>query len=254
MKNYLRILASGALVLTALAVSSCAYDPYYSSASVGGSYNSGYNGGYGYSGGYGGSTSVFIGTGDPHWGYDPTCYSYYDYRSSRYYDPYNYGYYPIGYRPRAVYGISHPYGWRAGGGYIRPPGRVYDRTVSNYRGRSTYDRQRQSGYDQNRVQGDRTSTSRYSRETQQNSSRREEGNYRPTSNNYRERQRGESARPYSRSSGREESGRRQPSRYNTPVRNADRQPAARQENRRGDGGGQREQKAEKENGRVRGYR
>ncbi len=248
MKKSLRVLAAAAAVVTALAFSSCAYDPYYSSTSVGGSYSSGYGGGYG------SSTSVFVATGDPHWGYDPVSYSYYDYRSRRYYDPYNYGYYPVGYRPRAVYGVSHPHGWHPGRGYIRPPVRVYDRTVSNYRGRSTYDRQRQSGYSQNRVEGDRSTTNRYSRGENQNSTRRQESNYRPSSNSYRESQRGET-RQSSRPSVRQESGGRLPSRYNTPVKSSQRQAASRQESpRSGGGGGNRDKKAEKENGRVRGYR
>ena len=45
------------------------------------------------------NTSVFVGTGNPRWGYDPYCYSYYDYTPPRYYDPYLNGYYPVGYRP-----------------------------------------------------------------------------------------------------------------------------------------------------------
>lgn len=248
MKKPLRVLAAAAAVFTALAFSSCAYDPYYSSTSVGGSYSSGYGGGYG------GSTSVFIATGDPHWGYDPTSYSYYDYRSRRYYDPYNYGYYPIGYRPRAVYGVSHPYGWRPGRAYIRPPVRVYDRTVSNYRSRSSFDRQRQDRYDGSRVQGDRSSSSRNFTRADQNSTRRQENNYRTSSNPYRETQRGET-RQSSRSGVRQESGGRLPSRYNTPVKSSQRQAANRQESQRsGGGGGERDKKSDKEKGRVRGYR
>ncbi len=60
-------------------ISSCTYDPYYSGSSVSGSYASS---GYGYGYGYGGSsftTSVFVGTGNPRWGYDPYTYAYYDY-------------------------------------------------------------------------------------------------------------------------------------------------------------------------------
>lgn len=137
MKKNLRRLAGAAVgAAFALGFASCAYDPYYSSTSVGGSYSSGYGQGYGY-GGSSFSTSVFVGTGDPRWGYDPTCYSYYDYRRRAYYDPYLYGYYPVGYRPPVVYGVPHPYGWRPGSGYCRPPSRVSNVTVVNYRNRES---------------------------------------------------------------------------------------------------------------------
>jgi len=121
-------------VVAALASSSCTYDPYYSSA--GGYYSSGYGDGYGY-GGSSFSTSLFVTTGDPRWGYDPYTYCYYDYRSRRYYDPYLYGYYPIGYRPAAVYGVPHPHGWRPGHGYCPPPRTVRNVTVVNYQDRES---------------------------------------------------------------------------------------------------------------------
>lgn len=142
MGKNLRFLVGAAIGLVgAVAISSCAYDPYYTS--VGGSYSTGYGDGYGY-GGSSFSTSVFVGTGNPRWGYDPYCYSYYDYTRRAYYDPYLNGYYPVGYRPRAVYGASHPYGWRPGSGYCRPPSRVTNVTIRNYRNReSAY---RSSGY------------------------------------------------------------------------------------------------------------
>lgn len=124
--------AVGAAV--SLAISSCAYDPYYSS--VGGTYSSGYGDGYGY-GGSNFSTSFFVSTGDPRWGYDPYTYSYYDYRSRRYYDPYLYGYYPVGYRPYALRGVPHPHGWRPGRGYCPPPRTVRNVTVVNYRNRES---------------------------------------------------------------------------------------------------------------------
>jgi hypothetical protein len=117
-----------------LAVSSCAYDPYYST--VGGSYSSGYGDGYGY-GGSNFSTSFFVSTGDSRWGYDPYTYCYYDYRSRRYYDPYLYGYYPVGYRPYALYGVPHPHGWRPGSRYCPPPRTVRNVTVVNYRNRES---------------------------------------------------------------------------------------------------------------------
>lgn len=112
------VLAAGA---TGLLVSSCAYDPYY-------------DGGYGYSGGsY--SSSVFISTGDSRWGYDPYCNSYYDYTRRAYYDPFLYGYYPVGYRPPLVYGVPHPHGWRPGMNHCPPPSRVRSYNLSNYRDR-----------------------------------------------------------------------------------------------------------------------
>jgi hypothetical protein len=143
MKNAFLLTVSA--LAAAMLASSCAYDPYYSSA--GGSYDS-YNSGYGAGFGYGGrnfSTSYFVSTGDPRWGYDPYCYSYYDYRSRRYYDPYLYGYYPVGYRPPVVVGVPHPYGWRPGRGYCPPPSRVRDVTVVNYHNR--VDAYRRSNYD-----------------------------------------------------------------------------------------------------------
>lgn len=139
-KTFRSLIGAAAGAVVALGFSSCAYDPYYSSASVGGTYSSG---GSVY-GGSGVATSVFIGTGNPSWGYDPTCYSYFDYRSRRYYDPYLYGYYPVGYRPPIVYGAPHPYGWRPGGGYIRPPVRVTNVIIPNYQNREA--RYRTSNY------------------------------------------------------------------------------------------------------------
>jgi len=129
MKQTLRRLAAAAAGLTAaVIVSSCAYDPYYSD-------------GYGYSGGgsYGGSysTSVFISTGDPRWGYDPYCHSYYDYNRRAYYDPFLYGYYPVGFRPPVVYGVPHPHGWRPGSGYCPPPSRIRSSTLSGYQNRES---------------------------------------------------------------------------------------------------------------------
>lgn len=146
MKKNLRYLAGAAVgAVVALGFSSCAYDPYYSGGGV--SYSSGGGGGgYGDGYGYGGSsfsTSLFVSTGDPRWGYDPYSYSYYDYNRHCYYDPYLNGYYPVGYRPRAVYGAPHPYGWH-GGGSIRPPGHITNVTVVNYRNRE--ERYRNSSY------------------------------------------------------------------------------------------------------------
>jgi len=126
MKQTLRRLAAAAAGLTAaVLVSSCAYDPYYSD---------GYGGGYS-SGSY--STSVFVSTGDSRWGYDPYCHSYYDYQRRAYYDPFLYGYYPVGYRPPIVYGVPHPHGWRPGSRYCPPPSRVRTHTLSGYQNRES---------------------------------------------------------------------------------------------------------------------
>ena len=116
-----------------LALGSCAYDPNYV---AGGAYSTGYGYGEGY--GYGGngfSTSLFISTGDPRWGYDPYCYCYYDYYRHSYYDPYLYGYYPSGYRPLLVVGVPHPYGYSRS--FCPPPSRVTSVTLSNYRNRES---------------------------------------------------------------------------------------------------------------------
>ncbi len=137
-KNFRHWAAAVAGITAAFAFNSCAYDPYYSS--IGGAYSSDYSSGYGEGYGYGGSnfsTSLFITTGDPRWGYDPGCHSYYDYHSRRYYDPYLYGYYPIGYRPVVVYGAPHPYGWQPGRSYCPPPRTVRNVTVVNYHNRES---------------------------------------------------------------------------------------------------------------------
>lgn len=126
MKQTLRRWAAAAAgVAAALLVSSCAYDPYYSDS---------YGGGY-YSGGGSYSTSVFISTGDPRWGYDPYCHSYYDYNRRAYYDPFLYGYYPVGFRPPVVYGVPHPHGWRPGNRHCPPPSRIRNSTLSGYQNR-----------------------------------------------------------------------------------------------------------------------
>lgn len=117
--------------LSALAVSSCAYDPYYS----GTSYSGGYGNGYGY-GGSNFSTSYFVSTGNSRWAYDPYAACYYDYTRRAYYDPHIYGYYPVGYRPRCVVGAPHPYGWSRGSNYCPPPSRIRDYTIANYTDRA----------------------------------------------------------------------------------------------------------------------
>lgn len=128
-------------VISAVAVSSCAYDPYYSGSpySSGASYSSGYGSGYGNGYGYGGSnftTTYFVSTGHSRWGYDPYARCYYDYSRRCYYDPYLNGYYPVGYRPHYVQGAPHPHGWRSGSRYIAPPSRIHDHRLDNYHNRT----------------------------------------------------------------------------------------------------------------------
>ncbi len=228
-------------VLASLALSSCYYDPNYASTSVGATYSSGsgYGQGYGQGYGYGGSgfsTSVFVSTGNPQWGYDPYCYSYYDYNRRAYYDPYLYGYYPVGYRPPVVYGVPHPYGWRRGSGYIRPPVRVNNGLVRNYQQRG--DRYRGTSYgwakqvrQQPAGQGRVVDSHPPKNSSNNNYSRPNSGNRNPQQPNYNRskqqpnynRGKQQSAAPSRQSTNAQ--GQKQrgnlPSRYNTPVRAKD---------------------------------
>ncbi len=235
MKKNLRLLAGAALgAAVSLGFTSCYYDPAYGSTSVGasystgGNYNNGYGDGYGY-GGSGFSTSVFVSTGNPQWGYDPHCHSYYDYRRRCYYDPYLNGYYPLGYRPAVVYGVPHPHGWRSGGGYIRPPVYVQNVTVRNYQNRAVayqgtnygWAKQvRQQPVTQGRVIGNKQQQN-YNGNNKQNNATRPSGNYSNSRNQ------GSSASPATRQSSgtatREQRG-TLPSRYNSPVKLSDKQP------------------------------
>jgi hypothetical protein len=132
-----KTIALGAAALIVGPLSSCYYDPaYYSGSATTASYSSGYGSGYAY-GSPSFSTSLFISTGNPRWGYDPHCYAYYDYSRRCYYDPYGHGYYPIGYRPPVVVGVPHPYGWRPGRGYCPPPQYVRDVRWSGYHDRAS---------------------------------------------------------------------------------------------------------------------
>lgn len=123
--------------ISAVAVSSCAYDPYYSGSSYssGPSYGSGYGSGYGY-GGRNFTTTHFVRTSNSRWGYDPYTRCYYDYTRRCYYDPYLNGYYPVGYRPVYVHGAPHPHGWSSRHRYIAPPSRVHDHRLTNYNNRT----------------------------------------------------------------------------------------------------------------------
>ncbi len=212
-------------MIASVALTSCYYDPY-GSTSVGGSYSSGYGDGYGY-GGSGFSTSLFVSTGNPQWGYDPYCYSYYDYRRRAYYDPYLNGYYPVGYRPAVVYGVPHPYGYRRGGGYIRPPAYVSGRTISGYNDRAKlyqgtsygWARQvRQQPAERGRVVGSRPSTNSGSSGNNYKSSQ-------SSGNNYSRSNQGSGNNSYGTRQNSNTQGQKQrgtlPSRYNTPVKAAD---------------------------------
>lgn len=135
--------------VAALFTTSCYYDGYYGGGgyaeagySVPANYSYGFGAGYGY-GHPRFSTSFFVSTGDPRWGYDPYSYSYFDYHSHRYYDPYLHGYYPLGYRPSIVYGVPHVHGYRRG--YAPPPRHIRNNIVVGYRDRAgAY---RRSNYD-----------------------------------------------------------------------------------------------------------
>jgi hypothetical protein len=122
-------LVATASIISAVAVSSCAYNPHYSSPS----YSSGYGSGYG-SRNF--TTTHFVRTSNSRWGYDPHTRCYYDYSRRSYYDPYLNGYYPVGYRPVYVQGAPHPHGWRTGHSYIAPPSRIHDHRLNNYQNRS----------------------------------------------------------------------------------------------------------------------
>lgn len=296
MKKNLRLFAVVAVgAAVSLGFSSCAYDPYYGSTTVGGSYNSGggysvggsYSSGYGDGYGYGGSnfnTSVFVSTGNPRWGYDPYCYSYYDYSRRCYYDPYLNGYYPVGYRPAVVYGVPHPYGWRPGGGYCPPPRNITNVTVNNYRNREAAYRGtnygwakqvRQQAPSSGRAQQQRPNQSQQNYNRTSNGSRAEVYGSRGNQNEARQ-QRTQPSRSASQSANRQQGQ----SRYNSPVtsysqqqpRNTQRNTARTQANQRpqlGNPGNNRSQpqqpraqggnnrnkaQAEQEEKRVRGYR
>jgi hypothetical protein len=238
-KRFRSLVGAAAGAVVALGFSSCAYDPHYGSTSVAATYSSGYGHGYGY-GGSGFSTSVFIGTGDPGWGYDPTCYSYYDYRTRRYYDPYLYGYYPVGYRPPVVYGAPHPYGWRPGTRYIRPPSHITNVTISNYQNREY--RYRNSNYGWAKQVRPRSETSRqtdyrpsrntYDRRNSQTNDSRPNTASRPSATYSRDSQSRYQGVPTVRGSTRNDtrtqSNGRLPSRYNTPVTSSQQQARATQ--------------------------
>jgi hypothetical protein len=176
-KNF-RFCGIAAVVTAATALTSCYYDPYFTS--VGATYGSSYSSGY-YGGGRGYSSSVFISTGSPEWGYDPHCYSYYNYHRRCYYDPYLNGFYPVGYRPPVFTGCAHPYGWRPGARYCPPPRRVSNITIVNYRNReSAYHR---AGYiNHSHRKQYQYGGNRYSRDSeQQHRSKPYSGNYRKES-------------------------------------------------------------------------
>ncbi|MEO5713209.1 MAG: hypothetical protein ABIT37_06945 [Luteolibacter sp.] len=230
MKKNLRLLAFVAVGAAAsLGFSSCAYDPYYGSSTVGGSYSSGggysvggsYSSGYGDGYGYGGSnfnTSVFVSTGNPQWGYDPYCYSYYDYSRRCYYDPYLNGYYPIGYRPAVVYGVPHPYGW-SGHGYCPPPRHVSNVTVVNYRNReSAYHNTNYGWAKQVRQQAPSSNRAQQQRpnQSQQNYNRPTNGSRPQASSGYQNQSRPQASQP-SRSGSQSANRQQAQSRYNAPV-------------------------------------
>lgn len=179
MKKNLRLITGGLGAIIALALSSCAYDPYYGGSS--GSYSS-YGDGYGY-GGSSFSTSLFVSTGDSRWGYDPHCRSYYDYNRRAYYDPYLYGYYPVGYRPPVIIGVPHPHGWSSGGRYCPPPRHVKNVYLTNYRNReSAYRSSNHSWAREVRQQPSSDPRNRYDRDDNRGGRDRDESNSRDPRN------------------------------------------------------------------------
>lgn len=161
MNKFIRTCGIASVLATATAVTSCYYDPYFTSVSATYGTSSSY---YGGGGRY--SSSVYISTGNPEWGYDPYTYSYYNYYRRAYYDPYLNGYYPVGYRPPVFAGCVHPHGWRPGLSYCPPPRRVSNITIVNYRNReSAY---RRGGYIQEGYRGQyQHRSNRYSRDSEQ---------------------------------------------------------------------------------------
>jgi hypothetical protein len=234
--RYWAVATVGAVV--ALGFTSCVYDPYYPS-SVGASYSTGGGGGgggYGDGYGYGGSsfsTSLFVGTGNPQWGYDPGCHSYYDYRRRSYYDPYLNGYYPVGYRPQVVYGAPHPYGWSSGRDYIRPPEHVSGGYVSNYRDRESSYRNSSYGWARQVRRSPGEINDRDERSPREGFQRSERSGYQQRSE--RSGYQNSGVRPYSQD--RSSSGygqiQRQPSRGDMPRAAEENQQRARQDTQRG---------------------
>jgi len=160
MKTNRVLLIAAVAVVSALAVSSCTYDPHYSNRG----YSSGYGHGYGH--GYGSSsftTTYFVSTGNPRWGYDPYSRCYYDYHRRSYYDPYLYGYYPVGYRPIYVQGTPHPHRWRSGSRYIAPPSRIREQRLENYQNRGERYRSLNNDWSRNVQVTKQTRDDRYSR-------------------------------------------------------------------------------------------
>lgn len=107
-------------------VSSCYYDPYYS----------GYSSSYGIGGG-----TTFIHTSSDRWFYDSSLRCYYDRNRSAYYDPWIGGYYPVGYCPKPVYRVPHPYGWN-GKGVCPTPRNIRSHTISGYNDRLSHYRKK----------------------------------------------------------------------------------------------------------------
>lgn len=123
-------LSATVAVISVAAVSSCFYDPHYD----GSSYSPRYGSGYGY-GSRSFTTTYFVHTNSPRWGYDPYARCYYDYSRRCFYDPYLNGYYPVGYRPKCIQAAPHPHGWRSGSRSILAPSQIRDRKINNYENR-----------------------------------------------------------------------------------------------------------------------
>lgn len=145
---------------SAITLSSCVYDSGYYGPPAGsyrGSLSTTYS-----SPGYS-STSLFISTGNPRWGYDPYCHSYFDYTTRCYYDPYLNGYYPYGYRPPVIVGVPHPYGWRPGHRTCPPPRHYRNYKLRNHEHRDLAYRKLDHSWAKN-VRVDKDAYERHSRD------------------------------------------------------------------------------------------
>jgi len=162
-------------IASAITLSSCVYDPGYYYNTPGG-YSGAVSTTYSSSGHS--STSLFISTGNPRWGYDPSCYSYYDYTTRCYYDPYLNGYYPYGYRPPVIIGVPHPYGWRPGYRTCPSPRHYRNTRLSNHEHRDIAYRNLNQSWSRN-VHVQSSSNDRYDRNRSFSSDRYNRDRYSP---------------------------------------------------------------------------
>ncbi len=169
MRNKILHLAGASVA--ALLLGSCAYDSYHPANT-----RTAVSVGYGHGHGYGSnsfSTSFFWSTGDSRWGYDPYTRAYFDFNRRAYYDPWLYGYYPVGYRPPILVGVPHPVGYRQG--WCPPPRRITNVTIVNYNERKRAYRNTNHGWARNVRVDSRHQTNRGSSNTRQQPATRPSG-------------------------------------------------------------------------------